>query len=437
MFLDGVTYAAISKNMANGIGEFWAPQYVNNGEFWGHPPLALGMQGLFFKLFGNGFYVERIYSLFTAILTAYSLSLCWRLFKLKESAWMPILIWISIPIIFWSYQNNMLENTMTPFALLSCYFILKTTISNEIKHLIWASIFLVSAFLSKGIVAVFPIGIPIIYALIINKKYFLNSIRDTIILIGICLLIVLSLFLIFPESKIYLENYFQIQVISSVKGENEITTPNRLVIILFLLSNTFPILILHLAAVIHSIKKKAEPVFKREALLFILIGATASLPIIVSVKQREFYLVPSLAFFALGFALLFELKISALISKVKSWKWIKVISFSSLIFVLGFSIFQFGKFYRSELILKDIYTISEIIPKNSVIGNKLDLKYKKDYSLHAYLARVNNMSLSYSNENYMLTEKDENSVVIEGYSLVPLNLNLFELHEKIPDILSH
>ena len=51
MFLDGVTYAAISKNITNGLGTFWQPHYTQTKDaaFYGHPPLVFGIQSLFFS----------------------------------------------------------------------------------------------------------------------------------------------------------------------------------------------------------------------------------------------------------------------------------------------------------------------------------------------------------------------------------------------------
>ena len=81
MFLDGVTYATISKNLANGYGSFWIPQYTQThfSQFHEHPPLVFGLQSLFFKLLGDGFLTERIFTLFTAILTAIGIVANWNL----------------------------------------------------------------------------------------------------------------------------------------------------------------------------------------------------------------------------------------------------------------------------------------------------------------------------------------------------------------------
>ena len=137
MFLDGVTYSSISKNLAHGIGSIWKPHYtkVLYPVFYEHPPLVFGIQSLFFKILGDGMYTERIYTLITAIFTLLGIVACWRLvFKqhpMQEYSWLPVLLWITVPLIFWSYKNNLLENTLSVFTLFSVYFIFRSLLQKR------------------------------------------------------------------------------------------------------------------------------------------------------------------------------------------------------------------------------------------------------------------------------------------------------------------
>src|ERR1035437_10816961 len=80
MFLDGVFYASISRNLAHHLGSFWNPHYSQTiyQSLHEQPPLMFWLQGLFFHLFGDSIYVERIYSLLTAIITALGINLIWK-----------------------------------------------------------------------------------------------------------------------------------------------------------------------------------------------------------------------------------------------------------------------------------------------------------------------------------------------------------------------
>ncbi|MFW7379491.1 MAG: hypothetical protein ACOH5I_11830 [Oligoflexus sp.] len=62
MFFDGLTYAAISRNLVDGLGPIWQTHYTDSlyPRFYEHPPLAFYLQSLAFRLLGDQFYVEKL-----------------------------------------------------------------------------------------------------------------------------------------------------------------------------------------------------------------------------------------------------------------------------------------------------------------------------------------------------------------------------------------
>ena len=90
MFFDGVLYAAISRNMAIGIGDAWHP--VLSATLWADyreaPPLAFLLESFFFRFFGDHFWVEKVYSLCTGLATAVVMAAIWRrLVDVTASPW--------------------------------------------------------------------------------------------------------------------------------------------------------------------------------------------------------------------------------------------------------------------------------------------------------------------------------------------------------------
>src|SRR5690606_19575093 len=73
MFMDGLIYATIAKNLANGMGSFWYLKFSETffSAFHEHPPLAMALQSIFFKIFGDSIYVERFYSMGSFLITGY------------------------------------------------------------------------------------------------------------------------------------------------------------------------------------------------------------------------------------------------------------------------------------------------------------------------------------------------------------------------------
>ncbi len=133
MFMDGVLYAAISKNLANGLGTFWFPYLGDNWNMHGstyfleHPPLVYAIQSIFFRSLGDSIYTERVYCLFTAVVSALLIHKIWILVtrknqNIRRMSWLPVFLWCIMPIVFRAYQMNVQENTMVIFILAAIYF---------------------------------------------------------------------------------------------------------------------------------------------------------------------------------------------------------------------------------------------------------------------------------------------------------------------------
>ena len=110
MFLDGVTYAAIARNLSEGIGTFWFPSYTSTllPVFHDDPPLAFGLQGVASAIIGDHVAVERVYSILMGALVALLMVLIWRS-TVRDSAydWLPVVFWLLPEGATWSVANNM------------------------------------------------------------------------------------------------------------------------------------------------------------------------------------------------------------------------------------------------------------------------------------------------------------------------------------------
>src|ERR1022692_1748202 len=118
MFSDGLLYVCVSKNLANGIGTFWHPYFGNTLKtpFHEQPPLYFGILAVFFKVFGQSMYVERLFCLLTLVITGFYISKIWKVLVGKDetnasNSWLPVLLWITVPVCFWTY-TNLVEETV-------------------------------------------------------------------------------------------------------------------------------------------------------------------------------------------------------------------------------------------------------------------------------------------------------------------------------------
>jgi len=312
LFMDGMIYAVLSQNMANGIGTFWEPSFLPSfmSEFHEHPPLVFGIQSFFFKIFGDGFITEKLYSFLTAILTAIYIHKIWKKLSPDKSTsqlwWFPIICWIIMPICFWSYNNNMLENTMGLFSIMAIYYLLKSTFYTTKEALIYilmASILLLLSFLSKGFPGLYPLAFFGGYWFFFKSNYsFKRCLLDsTILIIGLASI---SFVLLSINHNAYnsLNAYINSQVLESLNGQRVVVS--RWLIFQVLLQNLIIILPIVLLLYFGYYKKAWRSSFKQQtnksSLLLLVIGFTASAPIMVSPKQLSFYCIPAIPFFIMA-----------------------------------------------------------------------------------------------------------------------------------------
>ena len=444
MFMDAMLYTSVSKNLGNGIGSFWFPVFSKCGiaglsTFHEHPPLVFGIQSLFFRLLGNSMYTERIYVLLTLFITGFLIVSIWKQITkgsfVSHSGWIPLFLWIIIPVCFWSFSNNMQENTMGIFVLLSVYFYLKINESRSFNtiYLLCSALSIFLATFSKGIPGFFPIAIPFIYWLCTKKISSKQIFSHSFILCSIPLLIYLLLFNL-PESGESLSNYLFKRVL--IRINDAPTVDSYFWIIGRLLAEL--ILPLGIVMLLFSIfrKKGYTPDKKIISLscFFLLFGLAGAAPLMLTKVQKGFYFVPSLPFFAIGFSLLISQPVSEWSFKIMEGSKNKILLLSSIVLlclVIIFSSFNIGKVSRDKNLLHDAYLIGNTVPENSTIN--IPSEMWNEWSMQCYLIRYFNISLDPTpirKNDFVLTYKNLPDTSLSVYEKVPLATETFDLYKK-------
>ena len=401
MFFDGVTYASISRNMAEGQGAFWNPHYTQTlyPEFRQHPPLALGLEALAFKAFGDHLWVEKAYSILVFLLSGLMIALIWRRTTNNiRWAWLPLLFWLSMPLVTWCATNNMLENTMSVFVLLSVYLMI---VGYQCNHKIWlilSALALLLAFLSKGFTGLFPLVFPILYCAFDQKRRWIQGPIDSLILLVSLAAFAGVMFLVCPGSFTYLKEYVQLQVIGG--GLHEATVSSRFYIVLSLLQQLIIPCVITIILVICKVKDKTNrkvfefPPDKAWFYIFLILGLLGVLPIMVSVKQRDFYMLAALPFFALACGhitlSMVTLWLPKMTSSVRRWMTLGACGIVLLGVVLNIA--HFGKYGRDEALIEAVkQRIAEADGSNTIEISNEDYT---QWATHAYFMRYGGISLS-------------------------------------------
>ncbi|HZY25887.1 MAG TPA: glycosyltransferase family 39 protein, partial [Bacteroidales bacterium] len=392
MFLDGLIYSAVSKNLSNGIGTFWNLHFTETfmSDFHEHPPLAFGIQSIFYTFFGESRFVDKAYSIFTVILVAFIIVKIWQTLNYKHG-WIPLFLWIITPTVFWSSYNNLLENTLTIFTSLSILFYLKGNESKNYLFIVLSGFMLTLGFLTKGFVAFFPWTFPFLLWIFLKRNSFGRMILDSAGLIIFSLLPLLIMILMFPAVKESLLKYINNQVIGSIKSV--VTVDSRVDIVKRMFSEiVFPASLCIIFLLWGKIRTSL-PIFLKEntrkSLVFVSLGLTGVLPIMVSLKQSGFYILPVYPFFAIGISILIYPLLDSLFIKMnynsKGFILFKWIAYGLFISGLVLSIYFSDHFSRDKNRIKDMNTILAAIPRGSVIN--INPVMFNDWALHAYLDR--------------------------------------------------
>lgn len=443
MFLDGVSYAGIARNMAIGLGSLARPHYTDTlyPICYEQPPLALWTQSLFFRIFGDHYWVERLYSFSMALLTALGIVLNLRLLEKPlltkevtsytpdqraQFSWLPVLLWISAPIVFWAYQNNMLECTMSVFVQFSIYFAVKAVHKKSWGLLGLASLLTAAAVLCKGPVGFFPVVAPLAWSLVFRTPNLLTgAIRSFGMLILSLSFLGLMLFF-YPGMQEYLDYYLHKQLLPTLAGAREKQVENPFSFLLDLLGQfILPAVFLLGLLVNRGLKKFVLP---KSALFFFILGIAGSLPLVLSPKQSAHYLLPSIPCFALGFAMVIGQNINWDFRMATGQKK-RLERIAGLILVVTIVIswsFQ-GKFRRDEVLIKDVIAISTHVGHGSILS--IPEHFAQNWLLHAYFERFGHVSLDAKNtRNYWLT--DLRGPIPDGYEEVKLDGRGYRLFKR-------
>lgn len=432
MFLDGVTYACIARNLANGLGDFSHPHYTATlyPTFYEQPPLVFWLQSLFFRVFADFFWVERLYSFCMALLAALGIVSNWRLFCKSPvgsiSEWLPVLWWLMAPITFWAFSNNMLECTMSVFVLFSAYFAAKSVLGGNHWLLLAAAFFIAAAVLCKGPVGFFPVVVPCAMAVAFAPQTLLRAALSSVGLLLLSLLLLALFIHSVPGMQEYLDKYLKTQLLPTLSGARENSAKNPFHFLLDLVSQiAIPGVLLVFMLAKRGFGRFSLP---KPAIYFFLLGIAGSFPLALSPKQSVHYLVPAIPFFALGFAHIFS-DFLAWPEPAKTRRSILIerIAWFVLVVSVVISLSFWGKFRRDHDTILAVQTICKHVGEGTTLS--VPAHFSSQWLLHAYFARIGNVRLDTRNaQNFALTEK--NGAAPEGYVALDLGLTEWSVWQK-------
>lgn len=384
MFMDGLIYSNVAANLAEGVGSFWNPTYTatHHPEFYQHPPLMMGMLAGFYKLFGVHLWVTKLYMVATMLLCAWLTVRLWTMLGgKKENGWMPLLFWTLRPVVPHFANQCMLENTMVLFDLGAILLLLRK--NHVFGYALIAGLLVAAAFMTKGFVGLFPLALPFLMWLFDRKNETVKSmVLKTVATLSGLLIPLAAIALIVPQVRVYFGNYLHFQVIAGW-SQNEVA---RWQIVVYFLRNVAIVAVLVL--IVSLVKKNAvQKPIQRQWAMWALV-ACAVLPMMVSTRQNEFYILPAMPIFAALAALLVE-------ETVSGWlKPSKAVTYGSLSMLAGallLNALRFGSEGRDGQMQRDMKLIVAHLDEGETISIPTPLYY--NYKLQGYYYRERRVTL--------------------------------------------
>lgn len=306
---DGIEYATVARNLADGVGSFWKP-YLDeriHPVFHEHPPLVFWIQSLFFRIFGDGAYFESFYGFFIGLVILGSTAGFWhgvrRDFRLPAIGnWWPCLLLVPLPIFTYMLQTNRIVNTWTVIAIIATYISYRSVLANN--HRIFYSLLsggiIYLGFLAKGPVAFFIFTVPIMAWLTLKTK-FSKAIAGTLLAVFAFTVLFLATSFLFADSVEFWRGFWQRQIIASLNNERAPGDTHWYLAERWIAEMAVPILVAGALMLVSRVSIRRIQ-FNRMALFFLLVALAASLPFMISARQHARYILHSFPFYILSLA---------------------------------------------------------------------------------------------------------------------------------------
>ena len=429
MFMDGLIYTSVASNMAEGVGAFWHPVYMATQfpDFYEHPPLMMWLLSLWFRLFGTGMMAAKAYSVAVLLLTAALMVGVWKQLGFKTSlGWLPLLMLTLIPDVALAAHNNYLEGTMTLFVLASVWLVLR---GEGVGWHLLAGLMLAAAFLTKGPTGLFPLALPALLWLFGERKGFGQTATGTLAMAAGLAAPMALLWFCVPDAQEFLRKYFENQVI----GGSQTLVTSRTYIVKTLFSHTAVVLVVALAAVLFGILRKSAPwrptrdSWRRFGLLFAL-ALCGTLPMMVSTKQRAFYLLTVFPFVALAVAALLE-PLARHMEKQLQRPAMIVATVAVLLAAVIANALHWQKPGRDKEMLTDMDLIAPALQEGETVTITPDLA--SNNSLHGYWYFYHHVTLdANARHRHLLTTEGNMDSTYRKLPLLTEEYHLYELVDK-------
>ncbi len=222
----------------------------------------------------------------------------WREVAPNAAAWLPLALLLSMPVTSRVLRNYPLDALVALFGLVAVWGAWRSL--RHAKYLLVVIVACVVGVLIKGPVALFPIGAPACFSVLMQGDWRRGFIQSVVVTLGVAGL--LGLVLLDADALLALQSYFSSQVLASISGVRPAEHGRSYLLLRLGLNLGVVGLLVALAALLGKYKRSLP--LSREFWCFVLIGVSACLPLLISPRLYRHYLMPGMPYFAIAAAML-------------------------------------------------------------------------------------------------------------------------------------
>ncbi|ADE10584.1 ArnT family glycosyltransferase [Sideroxydans lithotrophicus] len=146
---DSITYAALSQHIA--LNNDWANLVLDGNDWLDKPHMPFWITALFFKLGGVSAFTYILPGFLFHLVGAYYTWRIARLFYGRETAWLSVLVYVSVYHLMDSSIEVKAETYLTGFIMGACYYWLRYDAQAKLKYLLLGALFSACAVMTKGV----------------------------------------------------------------------------------------------------------------------------------------------------------------------------------------------------------------------------------------------------------------------------------------------
>jgi 4-amino-4-deoxy-L-arabinose transferase-like glycosyltransferase len=146
---DSITYAALSQHIA--LNNDWANLVLDGKDWLDKPHMPFWITALLFKIGGVSAFTYILPGFLFHLIGGYYTYRIARLFYGRDTAWLSVLVYVSVYHLMDSSIEVKAETYLTGFIMGACYYWLRYDAQSKIKYLLLGALFSACAVMTKGV----------------------------------------------------------------------------------------------------------------------------------------------------------------------------------------------------------------------------------------------------------------------------------------------